>query len=152
MGTQTILIRNYKTSVTEFLLYPTVSYALKDNYLDSFQNRHRKFVQENSLPIKNGNQVLIKYFAVIEKIIEKHVSRIPSQKYFIWTREHVKSYMKGKTLFIWILRVYRLKEPYWAEPTPFARIYSNLKNEVSLEGIEPVLSDLKFHNLIDNIN
>jgi len=38
-GKQTILIRNYKTNVTEFLLYPTVSYALKDDYLESFQRK-----------------------------------------------------------------------------------------------------------------
>lgn len=29
-GKQTSLIRNYKTNINEFLLYPTVSYALKD--------------------------------------------------------------------------------------------------------------------------
>ena len=33
-GKQSILIRKYGTNVNEFLLYPTVSYALKDNYLD----------------------------------------------------------------------------------------------------------------------
>ena len=37
----TILIRNYKTNVSEFLLYPTVSYALKDDYLDSFQEEYQ---------------------------------------------------------------------------------------------------------------
>jgi len=35
-GKQAILIRKYKTNVNEFLLYPTVSYALKDDFLDSF--------------------------------------------------------------------------------------------------------------------
>ena len=34
---QSILIRTYKTNLKEFLLYPTVSYALKDDYIDSFQ-------------------------------------------------------------------------------------------------------------------
>ena len=35
--------------------------------------------------------------------------------------------MTGKTAFIWFLRVYKLKEPYWAEPTPGAIRYANLK-------------------------
>jgi hypothetical protein len=38
---QTIIIRNYKTNVTEFLLYPTVSYALKNNYWIVFRGNIR---------------------------------------------------------------------------------------------------------------
>lgn len=49
--------------------------------------------------------------------------------------------MTGKTVFIWVLRVYILKEPYWAEPTPGIIRYANLKENISLNGIKPVLSD-----------
>lgn len=101
-GKQSILIRNYKTNVTKFLLYPTVSYASKDNYLESFQSKHQDFVEKNALPKKNGNNVLIKYYATLEKIIEKPVSRIPSEEHFIWTRDYVENYMTGKIAFIWI--------------------------------------------------
>ena len=148
-GKQTILIRNYKTNVTEFLLYPTVSYTLNDDYLGSFQGEYQDFVQSNSLPDKKGDKVLIKYFALLEKIIEKPVSRIPSNKNYIWTRDHVKNYMTGKTAYIWILRVYKLKEPYWAEPTPGAIRYANLKEEVSLDGMEPVLNDSNYVQIIN---
>lgn len=150
-GKQTILIRNYKTNVTEFLLYPTVSYALKDDYLDSFQTKYRDFVESNSLPDKKMDKVLIKYYATLKKIIEKPVSRIPSDKNYIWTREHVKNYMTGKTAYIWVLRVYKLKEPYWAEPAPGAVRYANLKEEVSLEGMEPVLSDSEFSKILNGL-
>jgi restriction system protein len=150
-GKQAIIIRNYKTNVNEFLLYPTVSYALKDDYLDSFQENYHDFVENNALPEKNDAKVLIKYFATMEKITEKPFSWIPSSKYYIWTREHIKSYMTGKTAFIWILRVYKLKEPHWAEPTPGAIKYANLKDDVSLEGIEPVLSDNVFFNLVNGL-
>ena len=34
--------------LNEFLLYPTVSYALKDDYLDSFQEDYKDFVKENT--------------------------------------------------------------------------------------------------------
>jgi hypothetical protein len=80
--------------------------------------------------------------------VEKPVSRIPSPKHYIWTRNHVKNYMTGKTAYIWVLRVYQLKEPYWAEPTPGAIRYANLKDEVSLEGMETVLSDSEINALI----
>ncbi|HOI71226.1 MAG TPA: DUF1802 family protein [Methanobacterium sp.] len=140
-GKQTILIRNYRTNITKFLLYPTVSYASKDNYLESFQGKYQKFVKENALPEKKDDKVLIKYYATLEKIIEKPVSRIPSVKNYIWTRDHVKNYMTGKTAFIWALRVYKLKKPYWADPTPGAIRYANLKEAVSLEGMVPVLSE-----------
>lgn len=150
-GKQTILIRNYKTTVIEFLLYPTVSYALKDDYLESFQTKYQDFVKSNSLPDKKGDKVRIKYFATLEKIIEKPVSGIPSDKHYIWTKNHVKNYMNGKTAFIWVLRVYTLKEPYWAEPTRGAIRYANLKEEVSLEGIEPVLSDSEFAEIVKKI-
>jgi len=150
-GKQTILVRNYKTNISEFLLYPTVSYASKDNYLDSFQGKNQDFVEVNALPEKKDDKVLIKYYAMLEKIVEKPVSRIPPEKYYIWTKDHVKNYMSGKTAFIWILRVYKLKEPYLADPTPGAIRYANLKNEVSLEGIEPVLTDSQFFKLIDNL-
>lgn len=151
-GKQTILIRNYKTNVSEFLLYPTVSYALKDDYLESFQHKHQKFVKENTTPEKKEDKVLIKYFAKLDRIIEEPVSRIPSDKHYIWTRDHVKNYMSGKTAFIWVLKVYKLKKPYWAEPTPGAIRYANLKNEVQLEGIEPVLSNSKFEKILINFN
>ncbi len=150
-GKQTILIRNYKTNVSEFLLYPTVSYALKDNYLESFQNKCKVFVEENSLPEKKDNKVLIKYFAIVEEIIDKPVSRISFDKYYIWTRDHVVNYMTGKTAFIWLLRVYKLKEAYWADPTPGAIRYANLKNEVSIENIKPVISDSEFVKIVDKL-
>ena len=88
----------------------------------------------------------------MEKIIEKTVVSLSPSKHYIWTEGHVKSYMTGETAFIWILRVYKLKEPYWAEPTPCAIKWANLKNEVSLDGIEPVLRDSEFDELLNNIN
>lgn len=150
-GKQTILIRNYKTNIPEFLLYPTVSYALKDDYLDSFQGKYQKFVEDNALPEKKDDKVLIKYFATLEDTLEKPVSRIPAAKYYIWTREHVKNYMTGRTAYVWVLRVYKLEEPYWAPPTPGAIRYANLKEEVSLEGMVPVLSDDGFIKLAEKI-
>ena len=46
-GKQTILIRKYGTTLNEFLLYPTISYANKDDVLDSFQDDCKSFVKDN---------------------------------------------------------------------------------------------------------
>ena len=48
-GKQTILIRRYGTTLKEFLLYPTVSYANKEDILDSFQDQN--FAKSNLLPM-----------------------------------------------------------------------------------------------------
>ena len=151
-GKQTVLIRTYKTTLKEFLLYPTVSYALKDDYLESFQNKHKPFVEENVLPKKEGNNVEIKYYATLEKIAEKSAQSTGRlQKFYIWTPEHVKSYLRGQKAYVWALRVYELKEPFMAEPTPGAIRYANLKNEISLESIEPVLSDFEFNEVLKQL-
>ncbi len=96
-GKQTILIRSYGTTSDSFLLYPTVSYANKDNFLEGFKPEHQSFVKENALPKKDGNKVAIKYYATVEKIFEKSPSAISRlQKDYIWTSEHVRNYLKGK--------------------------------------------------------
>jgi hypothetical protein len=51
---------------------------------------------------------------------------------------------------VWILRVYKLKEPVMAERTRGLR-YANLLEEVSLEGIKPVLSDSEFNAIVQEI-
>ena len=137
--------------IDKFLLFPTVSYAHKDNYLDSFENKYQTFAEENALPKKDNNKTEIKYCATVEKVIEKSPQRIGSlNKYHIWTNEHVKSYLDNKKAYVWILRVYKLKEPIMAERTKGLR-YANLLEEVSLEGIKPVLSDNEFFKIVTDI-
>ncbi|BDZ71431.1 DUF1802 family protein [Methanobacterium petrolearium] len=150
-GKQTILIRKYRTMQKDFLFHPTVSYALKDDYLQSFQKQYRKFVEDNALPKKDGEKTEIKYFAKVVKVIEKPTNRIGRfLKYHIWTNEHVKSYLGSNKAEIWILRVYRLKEPVMAEHGG-GQMYVNLKKPISLEGIEPVLSDKEFTKIVEAI-
>lgn len=150
-GKQTILIRKYKTLQKDFLFHPTVSYAAKEDYLQSFQKNHRKFVEENALPKKDGKKTEIKYYAKVDKVIEKPSNRIGGfSKYHIWTNEHVRSYLGSNKAQIWILRVYKLKEPVMAEHGG-GQTYVNLKKPVSLEGIEPVLSDKEFSKIVESI-
>lgn len=55
--------------------------------------------------------------------------------------------MTGRNAYIWVLRIYKLSEPYWAEKNLGIK-YANLKEEVSLDGIGPVLNDSEFKKVV----
>ena len=150
-GKQSILIRKYGTNVNEFLLFPTVSYALKDDYLESFQEDYKDFVKHNSFPNKKESKFEIKYYAKVEKVVEKPSTRIGSLNDFhIWTRDHVKSYLGNSKAQIWILRVYELDEPKFLERTRGMK-YANVNEDVSLDNLRPVLSDSEFEKILKGI-
>ena len=150
-GKQSILIRKYGTNVNEFLLYPTVSYVLKDNYLNSFQDDYKEFVKDNSLPKKMDSKFEVKYYAKVEKVVEKSSAGIGSlNNYHIWTRDHVKSYLGNSKAQIWILRVYELDEPRYLSRTRGMR-YANVDEEVKLDNLKPVLTDNEFEKILKGI-
>lgn len=150
-GKQTILIRKYNTTLNEFLLYPTVSYAKKDNFLDSFQEDEKSFAKKNALPKQEEDKIEIKYYAKVEEIIEKPSTRIGTfNDFHIWTRNHVKSYLGKKPAYIWLLRVYELNEPVMLSRTR-GMLYANVSEQVSLDGIKPILSDEQFNKIKNEI-
>lgn len=150
-GKQSILIRKYGTNVDDFLLFPTVSYALKDNYLDSFQEDYKDFVRENALPNKKDSKFEVKYYAKVEKVVEKPSTRIGSlNNYHIWTRDHVKSYLGNSKAQVWILRVYELESLQYLNRTRGMR-YANVDMEVKLDNLKPILSDSEFESILKGI-
>ena len=147
-GKQTILIRKYGTTLNEFLLYPTISYANKDDVLDSFQNK--EFVKDNLLPNGENRTYEVKYYAKVEEVIEKSSARIGAfNKFHIWTRDHVKNYLGRTSAKIWILRVYKLEKPQKLKRSN-GMVYANVEKPVRLEG-NPVLSDEEFEKLKEEI-
>lgn len=150
-GKQTILIRKYNTSVDKFLLYPTTSYTNKDDFLKSFKKEYQAFAQKNALPKEDGSKKEVKYFATVEKIIEKTSSRIGTlNKFHIWTNDHVKSYIGSGEAYVWVLRVYELEKPVLVDRTK-GLLYANTLEKVSLEGIKPVLTDAEFSKIVSKI-
>lgn len=151
-GKQSILIRKNDTTLKEFLLYPTISYTTKHDYANRFKAKYKSFVEENSLPNQNNNMKEVKYYAKVESIIQRSFNRINGlSKYHIWTNEHVKSYLNGKNAHVWVLRIYKLKNPTMAERTR-GLMYANLLEGISLDGKKPVLSDSEFNRLINQID
>jgi len=147
-GKQSILIRKYGTTLKEFLLYPTISYAGKDNVLDSFSNKN--FAESNLLPAGENGAYEVKYYATVEEIIDKPSTRIGAfNKFHIWTRDHVKDYLGRNNAKIWILRTYELDEPQILKRTRAIR-YANVDKPVELEG-KSVISDKEFKKLKEDI-
>ena len=146
-GKQTILIRKYSTTLNEFLLYPTVTYATKNNILDSFQDK--EFAKNNLLPVGDDSYE-VKYYATVEEIIDKTSARIGAfNNFHIWTRNHVKDYLGRKNAKIWILRVYKLDEPQMLKRNKGMR-YANVDKPIKLEG-KPVIGDNEFNKLKEEI-
>ena len=147
-GKQTILIRKYNTTLKEFLLYPTVSYTNKDDILESFQDK--EFVKDNLLPNGENRTYEVKYYATVEEVIDKSSSRIGAyNKFHIWTRDHVKNYLKGRKAQIWILRIYKLDKPQICKRSN-GMIFANVDKPVKLEG-KPVIPDKEFNKLKEEI-
>ena len=149
-GKQTVLIRKYGTTLNEFLLYPTISYANKEDILDSFQEDFKDFVKDNLLPAGENRTYEVKYYATVEEVIDKPSSRIGAfNKFHIWTRDHVKDYLGRKKAKIWILRVYELDKPQMLKRSN-GMLYANVNKPVKLEG-SPVISDEEFNKLKEDI-
>ena len=147
-GKQTILIRKYGTTLERFLLYPTISYANKDDVLDSFQDK--EFVKNNLLPSGENKVYEVKYYATVEEVIDRPSTRIGTfNKFHIWTSEHVKNYLGKKNAKIWILRIYKLDKPQMLKRNG-AINYANVEKPVELKG-KPVISDEEFNKLKEDI-
>lgn len=146
-GKQSILIRKYTTHLPGFLLFPTLSYTMKDDYFNNFKEEHIQFIKENALPNKKGDKNKIKYYAKVEKVVEKSSKQISKlNDYHIWNNNHVKNYLSGKNGFIWLLRVYKLEIPYMAKTNRCIK-YSNLEKEIDLSNAKPVLDEKEFSEL-----
>lgn len=149
-GKQTILIRKNSTTLKEFLLYPTVSYANKEDYLDSFKESEKDFVKKNTLPNVEDKSYEVKYYATVEDVFETPVSRIGKfNNYHIWTKKHVSGYFNTKNANIWLLRVYELDEPVYCGRSR-GMVFANVNKEIELKG-KLVINDKDFKKLKDEI-
>lgn len=148
---QTLLIRKTGTTLKEFLLYPTVSYANKDDYLDSFKPGLHDFVNENTLPASDGRAYEVKYYATVEDVFETPVSRIGKfNDYHIWTRKHVSGYFETRNANVWLLRVYELKEPVYCTRSR-GMVFANVEEKIELDYKNPVIGDDEFQALREEI-
>lgn len=150
-GFQTIMIRTYKPAAfgKQFLLFPTSFYkklkielTFKDEFID--------FVNDNIMPIQEESKTEIKYYATVEYVIEKKDIPISYfNDFHIWTDMHVYDYIGDKPLYIWLLRVYKIKSVKVSNVN--GMIYSNLKENISLDSLRPVISDEEFRHIKEKL-
>ena len=144
---------NQKNSTTlkEFLLYPTVSYANKDDYLDSFKESEKDFVKENTLPASEGKAYEVKYYATVEDVFETPVSRIGKfNDYHIWTKKLVSGYFDTKNANVWLLRIYELKEPVYCTRSR-GMVFANVDKKIELDYKDPIIDYEDFEKLKEEI-
>jgi len=107
-------------------------------------------VKDNLLPDGENRTYEVKYYAIVEEVIEKSSTRIGAfNKFHIWTRDHVKNYLGRKEAKIWILRVYELDKPQMLKHSN-GMLYANVDKPVKLEG-KPVIADDEFNRLKEEI-
>ena len=141
-GYQTILIRKYGTNMKKFLMYPTTGYLVHDDFLKSFQGKYHEFVTKNSAPEIKEDQIKIKYFTKVEKIIQYNDSN-NLDKYSIWTQEHINNYLNNDPAIIWVMRVYKLKKHLTTESAMGIR-YSKTNHTLKTNELKPIIDDKKF--------
>ncbi len=107
-------------------------------------------MKDNLLPDGENRTYEVKYYAIVEEVIEKSSTRIGAfNKFHIWTRDHVKNYLGRKEAKIWILRVYELDKPQMLKRSN-GMLYANVDKPVKLEG-KPVIADDEFNRLKEEI-
>lgn len=146
-GKQTVLVRSYDTNVdSAFLLYPTYSYTNRKEVPDCFKDEFKEFVDDNLLPERDGEKTLVKYYVEVVETFEKTISRIGTvNKFHIWTREHVVSYMEKKKPYVWLLKVYKLDTPIMLKRSN-GMTWATVDKNVELKGT-PVISEQEFENI-----
>lgn len=144
-GIQSIIFKTFKPSPVgkQFLLFPTALYN-NSGIEDTFKIDYQDFAKDTHELITIDNKTSIKYYATVEYVIED--SKIPLKylnDFHILKESQLKKTINKKSLNIWLLRVYELKESYLV-PKVKGGMYGNLKDKIPLNALTPVISDEDF--------
>jgi len=144
-GYQTILIKSNKPSPYEksFVLYPI--YCENDNLNLTFKNEYYNFALDN-LVSNEELKIPIKYYATVEYVIEeKNIPISYFNDFHILTDMHIYNYLNDNDYYIWLLRVYKIRNTQFVSTTE--NDYQEDNMSISIENIEPVLSDEDFKKI-----
>lgn len=147
-GLQMIMIKTDKPEPMgkDFLLFPTPFNNHLNNGL-TFKEEYLDFVSENIEPTKSVAKTEVKYFATVEYVIEdKNIPISYFDDFHIWTDMHIYDYLGDKPVYIWLLRVYKLKGKHFVSSVD-GITYGNLKEQISLDQMRPVISDDEFNDI-----
>lgn len=162
-GKQIIFIRNKNNRRHEYLLlypFPNSNFQIMGSSIETdIHEEYVDFFKDYENPRIENNEVEIKYFARCEDVI-KYTEDIDLDvfvKYSIWTKTHLSGYCNHSNTHLWILRVYKLKEPFYLPKNRshdffnlesyYPEIFSNMD---TLEA-EPVLSDEEYNQIKNSL-
>lgn len=151
-GKQTVLIKKYNTSKHSFLLYPTAAYAKNVNVLDNFKDECLDFASDFLVPPEDDDgRFEVRYYARVVDVIKVPFSKLSGfSDFHIYSDDYVNSFEGSKNIWIWILRIYRLKNPDFMGKSRGAR-YSTVDCEVSVDDLDPIISEDYFDYIYDSL-
>ena len=147
--------KDFRVIHPEFLLYPTYEHQ---NYLQ-LKKEYHKDLKENQKTNNSLDQVELEFWCRVTNRFEIQTERILDilSEYHVWTNEyaHKRLHWRPKNpLIVAFLRVYRLQNQ---QPIPVLEKYAGCKSwidldqNISLEGMSPILSDQEYTDRVDNI-
>ena len=71
-------------------------------------------------------------------------------KFYIWTKDHVKSYINNRKAYVWLLRVYELEKPEIVNMAT-GQIYARVNKNIDITNMKPVLSEQEFNQTVEKI-
>lgn len=164
VGNQVLTIRkggihkddiNFRVTHREFLLYPTYEHQ---NHLQ-LKKEYHKDLKASQKTNNSLDQVKLEFWCRVTNRFEIRTERILDilSGYHVWTNEyaHKRLHWRPKNpLTVAFLRVYRLQN----QPTiPVLKKYTGCKSwidldqKISLEGMNPILSDQEYTDRVNNI-
>ena len=162
-GKQIIFIRNKGNKKHRYLLlypFPKSNFKIMGSSIESdIHDEYVDFFKMYENPRIENDEVEIKYFAHCEDVIkyDENIDLNVFVKYSIWTKKHLEGYCNHKNTHLWILRVYKLKEPFYLSKNG-SHDFFNLEDyypvifeDMDTLEAEPVLSDEEFNEIKRNL-
>lgn len=135
--------RGFELRYPEFLLFPT------------FEHQHARYLklEFRELLSEHAGTVPITHLARVVELVRAPQSLSEMETlacYHVWNAEFLRqrySYRPDLPLYLVLVRVYRLREPYAIPLRPSyagCKSWVHITEEISVEGADPVMSDGEF--------
>lgn len=146
--------REFRVEHDEFVLYPTYEHQRADLIKPEYHGELERVLREaqpGRFPVRSWAKV-----THVFQTLDPHVVRRLSD-YGIWTPDYAQerlAWKPRKPLYALVLRTYNLPATHWVEwDASYAgcRSWTELKQEVPLEGRAPALDDQEFARRVEEI-
>lgn len=154
---QLFLIRKHQPPERPFFLYPTYTfYTVRPKLLHKvikteFFDLAVESASECTELAQNEELVKLKYFAIPDTVIRVRSASVIRRldPFFVWQPEHVVDYMRGGTIYVWLLRTQQLAGPVLVqrEGKMGSVLSAKFQKPIRVTDFKPVHSDEEYEQL-----